>query len=296
MDQTTLKGPIDSAFLAELEGLRMLSRKVFRGQMRGERRSRNKGQSVEFVDFRPYIQGDDLRRIDWNLYGRLERFYIKLFEEEEDLRLYILLDHSASMDYGNPNKFDAARKLAAALAYIVLANLETVSVSVFSSSYNMITTPSRGRGKIHQVIRGLNKMEAGGDSQLGAAAAKFAAHTRKSGIVCIISDFLTPEGIESIAPLLGLGHQIELFQVLAPEEANPQLTGDLELVDLESGESEEVSLGQSVMRRYHQRLTALQAELKSFALRSGGDYFMFNTSQGVTNLIKGVLRKARLVR
>lgn len=296
MEQTTTKGPIDSAFLAELEGLRMLSRKVFRGQMRGERRSRNKGQSVEFVDFRPYIQGDDLRRIDWNLYGRLERFYIKLFEEEEDLRFYILLDHSASMDYGSPNKFDEARKLAAALAYIVLANLETVSVSVFSNSYDMITTPSRGKGKIHQVIRGLNKMEAGGDSQLGAAAAKFAAHTRKSGIVCIISDFLTPEGIESIAPLLGLGHQIELFQVLAPEEANPQLTGDLELVDLESGESEEVSLGQSVMRRYHQRLTALQAELKSFALRSGGDYFMFNTSQGVTNLIKGVLRKARLVR
>ena len=132
-------GPIDSAFLAELEGLRVLSRKVFRGQMRGERRSRNKGQSVEFVDFRPYIKGDDLRRIDWNLYGRLERYYIKLFEEEEDLRLYVLLDCSASMDYGTPAKFDHARKLAAALSYIVLANLETVSVSVFAGDYGRIT-------------------------------------------------------------------------------------------------------------------------------------------------------------
>ncbi len=296
MDETAVKGPIDSAFLAELEGLRVLSRKVFRGQMRGERRSRNKGQSVEFVDFRPYMQGDDIRRIDWNLYGRLERFYIKLFEEEEDLRLYILLDHSASMNYGSPNKFDEARKLAAALAYIVLANSETVSVSVFSSSYDLITTPTRGKGKIHQIIKGLNNMETGGESMLGAAAGKFASQTRKSGIVCILSDFLTPEGIGSIAPLLGLGHQIELFQVLAPEEANPQLTGDLELVDMESGLSEEVSLGQNVMRGYHQRLNALQAELKAFALKSGGDYFMFNTSEGVTNLVRGVLRKARLVR
>ena len=139
-------------------------------------------------------------------------------------------------------------------------------------------------------------METGGESMLGAAAGKFASQTRKSGIVCILSDFLTPEGIGSIAPLMGLGHQIELFQVLAPEEANPQLTGDLELVDMESGISEEVSLGQNVMRGYHQRLNALQAELKAFALKSGGDYFLFNTSEGVTNLVRGVLRKARLVR
>lgn len=296
MESSTNKGPIDSAFLGELEGLRMMSRKVFRGQMRGERRSRNKGQSVEFVDFRPYMKGDDLRRIDWNLYGRLERFYIKLFEEEEDLRLYILLDQSASMDYGVPNKFDHARKLAAALSYIVLANLETVSVSVFSGGYRVVSTPTRGKGKIHPIIRGLNGIVAEGASQLGAAAASFAASTRKSGIVCVISDFLTAEGIDSIAPLLGTGHQIELIQVLSPEEANPQLTGDLELVDMETGETEEVSMGLHVMRRYHQRLDALQAELRSFALRSGGDFFACNTGQPLKEFIFGALRASRLLR
>jgi len=289
-------GPIDSAFLGELEGLRILSRKVFRGQMRGERRSRNKGQSVEFVDFRPYIRGDDLRRIDWNLYGRLERYYIKLFEEEEDLRLYVLLDCSASMDYGNPNKFDHARKLAAALSYIVLSNLETVSVSVFAGDYGLITTPTRGKGKIHPILHKLNGLSAGGASMLAAAAARFAAHSRKSGLVCVISDFFTAEGIGAIAPLLGAGHQIELIQVLAPQEANPQLTGDLELIDKETGEGIEVSMGLNVMRRYHQRLAALKSELKSFALRGSGDYFLCNTATPLREFILGALRTGHLVR
>ena len=289
-------GPLDAAFLGELEGLRILSRKVFRGQMRGERRSRNKGQSVEFVDFRPYIKGDDLRRIDWNLYARLERYYIKLFEEEEDLRLYVILDCSASMDYGTPSKFDHARKLAAALSYIVLANLETVSVSVFSGSYDLISSPTRGKGKIMPIISKLNALEAEGQSMLAAGVARFAAHTRKSGLVAVISDFFTTEGIEAIAPLLGVGHQIELLQVLSPEEANPQLAGDLELIDAESGEGVEVSMGVHVMRRYHQRLSALQAELKSFALRSGGDYFLCNTATPLKEFVMGPLRTGRLVR
>ncbi|MCB1217338.1 DUF58 domain-containing protein [bacterium] len=289
-------GPLDTAFLSELERLRMLSRKLFRGQMRGERRSRNKGQSVEFVDFRPYMKGDDIRRIDWNLYGRLERHYVKLFEEEEDLRLYVLLDCSASMDYGSPNKFDYARRLAAGLAYIVLSNMESVAVSVFSSEYEVIQTPSRGKGKIHPILRRLNMLEAGGGSSLKGAAARFAAHTRKSGMVVVISDFLTDEGIETVAPLLGSGHQIELMQVLSPEEANPQLTGDLQLVDRETGERMDVSMGVNVLKRYHERLSALQAELKKFALRSGGDFFPCVTSTPVTELIMGAMRSGKLIR
>jgi uncharacterized protein (DUF58 family) len=296
MDTAVKSEPVDSAFLAELEGLRLLSRKVFRGQMRGERRSRNKGQSVEFVDYRPYLKGDDLRRIDWNLYGRLGRYYVKLFEEEEDLRLYILLDCSASMDYGTPDKFDHARKLAAGLAYIVLANLETVSVSVFAGQYQVLSTPSRGKGKIHPLLRKLNLLRAGGAGMLTAAAARFAAQTRKSGLVCVISDFLMPEGIEAIAPLLGAGHQVELIQVLAPEELNPQLTGDLELVDMETGATEEVSMGQAVLRRYHQRLAALQTQLKVFALRARGDFFVCPTGTPLRDFIFGPLRTGRLVR
>lgn len=289
-------GPITNALLAELEGLRVLSRKIFRGQMRGERRSRNKGQSVEFVDFRPYQMGDDLRRIDWNLYGRMDRYFIKLFEEEEDMRLYILLDCSASMAYGSPDKFDYARRLAAGLAYIVLSNHETVSVSIFSGGYKMISTPSRGKAKIHPMLRKLNELQAEGGSQLAQACRNFAAQHRKSGLVCVISDFLMAEGVEAIAPLTGLGHQVELIQVLSPEEANPQLTGDLELVDSETGEALEVSMGANVMKRYHARLAALQAQLLAFARRCGGDFFVAGTATPLRDFVLGELRKGRLVR
>ncbi len=288
--------PFDAAFLTDLEGLRVLARKVFRGQMRGERRSRNRGQSVEFVDFRPYIKGDDPRRIDWNLYGRLERFYIKLFEEEEDLRLYILLDNSASMGFGNPSKFDYARKLAAGLAYIVLANLETVSVSVFAGDYDVISTPVRGKGKIHPILARLGALEAAGTSQLSHATARFAAQTRKNGIVCIISDFLHEEGSSAIAPLLGGGHQLELIQVLSPEELNPGFTGDLELVDSESGVRVEVSMGLPVLRRYHARLTKLQQGLNTFALRGGGSFHLAGTSTPLRDFFTTTLREHRLVR
>jgi uncharacterized protein (DUF58 family) len=286
----------DRAFLAELEGLRVLSRKVFRGQMRGERRSRSKGQSVEFVDFRPYISGDDLRRIDWNLYGRMERHFVKLFEEEEDLRLYIILDRSASMEYGSPSKFDVARRLAAGLSHIILSNHETVSVSVFASDYQVLSSPARGKGKIHPILRKLSALTSEGSGQLGPAVRRFASHTRKSGMVVVISDFMLTEGIDVLGPLLGSGHQVELIQVLAPEEINPALTGDLELVDAESGERVEVSMGVHVIRKYHQRLAALQEELKRFALRAGGDYFLYNTSTPLKDFVLTQLRKGKLVR
>jgi uncharacterized protein (DUF58 family) len=296
MDRPTRTAFVDKQFLNELQGLRLLARKVFRGQMRGDRRSRNKGQSVEFVDYRPYMKGDDLRRIDWNLYGRLERHYIKLFEEEEDLRLYLLLDCSASMDFGNPNKFVSALRLAASLAYIVLSNQETVSVSVFAGGLHEITTPTRGKGKIHGLMRRMEGLEATGESQLAAAAAQFARQTRQSGIVCVISDFLLEDGVGSLAPLLGAGHQLELVQVLSPDEVNPGLTGDLELVDVETGTSKEVSMGLGVLRGYLRRLAALQQEIKSFAARGGGGYHLYSTDTALRDFIMGPLRTSRLVR
>jgi uncharacterized protein (DUF58 family) len=285
----------DAAFLNELAGLRVLTRKVFRGQMRGERRSRNKGQSVEFVDYRPYLAGDDLRRIDWNMYGRLDRFYIKLFEEEEDLRLYILLDCSASMRFGTPDKFDAARRLAAALAFIVLSNHESVAVSVFSDAFSAITTPSRGKGKIHPLLRGLSQLEPAGASQLREAVRGFVAQSRKPGMVCVISDFLLSDGVQSLSPLVGLGHELHLIQVLSPGELNPTLTGDLALVDSETGAALEVSMGLQVMRRYQERLQALQAELRSFARRAGGGLFVYDSSVVLRDFLVQQLRRGRLL-
>jgi uncharacterized protein (DUF58 family) len=286
----------DAAFLSELEGLRLMSRKVFRGQMRGERRSRNKGQSVEFVDYRPYLAGDDLRRVDWNMYGRLERFYIKLFEEEEDLRIYVLLDCSTSMDYGTPNKFNQARKLAAGLSHIALSNRESVAISVFASGYDIISTPVRGKAKIHTLLSRLGAVQPSGASRLPEAVARFMAHTRKTGIVCVISDFLFAEGMETIGPLASSGHEILLMQVLAPEEANPQLAGDLSLIDSETGQALDVSMGINVLRKYHQRLTALQAELRTFALRGGGQAFIYNAGTPLRDFFYHALRAGKLLR
>lgn len=283
------------AFLNELQGLRMLSRKIFRGQMRGERRSRNKGQSVEFVDYRPYLAGDDLRRIDWSMYGRLDRFYIKLFEEEEDLRLYVLLDCSASMHYGTPDKFEAARRLAAGLAYIALSNYESAAVCVFSDEYAQLFTPSRGKGKIHPLLHKLGQLEARGGSQLQRAVRGFMTQTRKTGLVVVISDFLLPEGLASLAPLLGSGHEVHLVQVLAPDELNPGLTGDLALVDSESGETLEVSMGLHVLRGYQERLAALQAELRTFALRGGGKLFVYPSNLPLRDFFYQQLRGGRLL-
>src|SRR5260370_21887665 len=132
MPEPPAKPLLDSLFLAKLEQLELVSRKIFLGVMKGERRSKKKGQSVEFADYRNYVKGDDLRFLDWNLYGRLDRLFIRLFQEEEDLHFYLLIDNSLSMDFGNPSKLHYARQVAAALGFIGLVNMDRVVVEVFS--------------------------------------------------------------------------------------------------------------------------------------------------------------------
>ena len=136
---------LDQEFMHKLEQLALFSRKVFRGLLKGERRSKKKGVSIEFADYRDYVPGDDLRFLDWNIYGRLERLFIKLFQEEEDLNILFLLDGSRSMTFGSPSKFDYGKKVAAALGYIALANLDRVAVSVFSSQLDHLFPLSRGK-------------------------------------------------------------------------------------------------------------------------------------------------------
>src|SRR3989449_5790658 len=154
MPDTTTKQPpvLDPQFLARLEQLERVSRKIFLGRMKGERRSKRKGQSVEFADYRNYVSGDDLRFLDWNLYARLDRLFIRLFMEEEDLHFYLLIDNSLSMDFGTPTKLHYARQVAAALGFIGLVNLDRVVVEAFNDRLTQTMPAARGRRSVWRLM------------------------------------------------------------------------------------------------------------------------------------------------
>src|SRR5690242_10417397 len=157
---------LDPQFLARLERLELVSRKIFLGLMKGERRSKRKGQSVEFADYRNYVKGDDLRFLDWNLYARLDRLFIRLFMEEEDLHFYVLIDNSLSMDFGKPSKLHFAKQVAAALAFVGLVNLDRVVIEAFNDRLTQSLPAVRGRRSLWRVLSFLNKVEPAGPSNL----------------------------------------------------------------------------------------------------------------------------------
>src|SRR5271169_6394699 len=160
---------LDSQFLARLEQLELVSRKIFLGRMKGERRSKRKGQSVEFADYKNYVVGDDLRHLDWNLYARLDRLFIRLFMEEEDLHFYVLIDNSLSMDFGTPTKLHYARQIAAALAFVGLVNLDRVVVEAFNERLTQTMPAVRGRRSLWRLLDFLKKLEPAGPSDLKQA-------------------------------------------------------------------------------------------------------------------------------
>src|SRR3954471_14140923 len=174
MPATTQAPLLDAEFLHKLEQLELVSRKIFVGRMKGERKSKRKGSSVEFADHRNYTAGDDLRHIDWNVYGRLGKLFLKRFLEEEDLPFYTLLDTSLSMEFGDPTKLQYGKQVAAALSYIGLVNHDRVMMDAFSTSLDRGMPSVRGRSQMHRVIGYLDSLEASGKSDLTAAAKAFA--------------------------------------------------------------------------------------------------------------------------
>src|SRR6266446_7395943 len=173
MPDTQSKPLLDPQFLARLEQLELVSRKIFTGAIKGERRSKRKGQSVEFADYKNYVKGDDLRHLDWNLYARLDRLFIRLFQEEEDLHFYVLIDNSLSMDFGSPTKLHYARQIAAALAFVGLCNMDRVVIEVFNDRLTQSMPAARGRRSLWRVMDFLQKIEPAGPSDLRRALRTF---------------------------------------------------------------------------------------------------------------------------
>ncbi len=257
MATTTRTGQdlLSSDFFAQLERLALISRRAFRGRVKGERKSPRKGMSVEFSDYRPYGVGDDLRYVDWNIYGRLDRLYLKLFVDEEDLCLHVLLDASASMGFGEPTKLEYGAKLSLAMGFVGLVNLERVGVSVVRDRVAEGWNPARGRTNVLPLMEFLGRLRHGGTTSLNDGLAQYALRAREAGLAVVVSDLMDPGGYErGLKALLERRFDVHVIHLLAADEMNPSFGGDLRLLDAETGELRDLTLDGEAMRAYRHRL------------------------------------------
>jgi uncharacterized protein (DUF58 family) len=301
-DRQTATLPADGAeamlspeFLRKLEQLSLVLTRTFAGRMHGERRSMHRGQSVEFADFRNYSHGDDLRYVDWNVYARLEKLFLKLYVEEEDLHVHLLLDSSRSMGFGAPDKFLIARRICAALGYIALNNLDRVSLTAVTDRLGPRLGSIRGKGNVFTLFTWLQGLQADGATDFAKVLKDYALLARRPGMVIIISDFLAPGIEDGLRTLVGRKFAPTLLQVLAPEEITPPYGGDLRLVDAETGESREITVTAGLLHRYRQRLEAHQAYLAEISNRFGVNFVRTVTSEPFEQLILRYLKLRRVV-
>jgi uncharacterized protein (DUF58 family) len=288
---------LDPEFMSKLEQLDIVSRRIFAGKMKGERRSKRKGQSVEFADYRNYVVGDDLRFLDWNIYGRLERLFLKLFFEEEDLHINVILDMSGSMEFGTPAKALYAKRVAAAIAYIGLVNYNRVTISPFSDQYGPEMAGIRGRRLTHRVINFISDVEVGGSGNMSAACRQFALRHPQRGVVLLLSDFMDKGGYEEgLRYLAGRNYDLYAIQTLSPEEIDPPMVGDLRLVDVEDDDVAEVTISRALINRYKQNLTAYCQQLREFCTRRGVTYMFTSTTVPFDQLVLSYLRKRGLLK
>ena len=284
-------------FMTKLEQLEILSRRIFVGRMKGERRSKKRGESVEFADYRNYVVGDDLRFLDWNVYARLERLLLKLFMEEEDLNVTVLLDVSKSMDWGEPHKGLYVKRVAAALAYIGLVHYDRVSLYGYSNNLAHEMRGVRGRRLVSQVIRFLDDIPYEGHSDFTEVAKRFAVRHMGKGVVVVLSDFMDKGGFaDGIRYLLSRDLDLYVIQVLSPEEVDPTLVGDLKLRDVEDDDLAEVTISAPLLAKYKANLQAYCTALKDHCTRRGITYLFTSTRVDFDVLVMSYLRQRGLLR
>ncbi|MBI2864459.1 MAG: DUF58 domain-containing protein [Chloroflexi bacterium] len=290
-------GLLDEAFLRKLDRLSLITRRARAGLMKGDRRSTKRGSSVEFADYRNYAVGDDPRQIDWNIYARLDRLFVKLFEEEEEASFHILVDASKSMDWGRPNKFLYARRVAAALGYIALSGLDRLAAAALRGGDVEPFPLTRGRSQALRYLGFLSAAAPGGVTNLDEALTAYARRSRHAGTLVLISDLLAPAGFfDGLRNLQSRGYEISVVHVLAPDEEEPELAGDLQLIDVETGEAFDVSVDANALSVYRQRLQAWKSEIRAFCHGLGIGYVPVNTGLPFEELILHRLRQRKLVK
>jgi uncharacterized protein (DUF58 family) len=301
---------LSPSFLATLDRLTLVSRRARAGKFKGERRSPRRGGSVEFADFREYAPGDDFRQIDWNAYARLERLFLRLFVEEEDATVHVIVDVSRSMDWGQPLKSTYAVRVAAALGYIALVGMDRLIGAAFGldgRSYALFP-PHRGK---HQALAwfdwlaGLAPLSLppsergepeGGQASPLAALTQYAASVRRAGPLIVISDLMDDGWREGIQRLAARHYEITLLHILAPQEIDPEWEGDLKLVDSETNAAVEITADFDLLSRYRARLEAWQSEWQQFCAVRAINYVPIETSLPFEELVLSFLRRRRILK
>ncbi len=269
---------LDDDFLRKLERLRLISTRVRKGPERGEHRSFRSGTSLEFLDYRKYQPGDDLRYVDWNVYGRLDKLFLKLFRSEEEMAVHLLIDTSRSMQFGRPPKITLAQKTAAVLGYIALSNMESLTLFPFSEGLGPPLDRQKGKKAYPEVLRFLRSLTLGGKTSVNASLNQFAAAVRP-GLTIILSDFLDPQGpIPGLEALQQRKHKTVLIQLLDPKELHPDLEGYWALKDMETGQVRKMTVTQELRSQYRKGLERFLQGLQEFGHAHGIGYHLWETS------------------
>jgi len=301
---------INESTLHKLEQLALVAEQVRVGVMKGDRRSRKRGTSIEFADYRNYTKGDDLRRLDWNVYARLGRPFIKLLEEEEDLAVHLLVDASASMNWPeedgqqsttnsqqSTNKLVYALRLAAALGHISLTTGDLLTVTLLQAGGDRRWGPHRGGHNSLPLLQFLETAEGGGITDLNQSMRNYALHGRRPGLLLLLSDLLSPNGYQDgLNRLQSRGYEIGLIHLLSPDEVDPPLGGDLKLVDVETGQDAEITLDPMTLGLYRERLRAWQGEIAGYCANRGIHYIPVTTDLPWERLVMQTLRVKGVVK
>ncbi|MDE2747638.1 MAG: DUF58 domain-containing protein [Chloroflexota bacterium] len=302
-EQASAPALLPEAIRRRLEPLMLVARKVRAGAIKGDRRSVKRGSSIEFADYRNYAAGDDLRQLDWNIYARLERPYIKLLEDEEDLAVHLILDASASMDFppeGEPDqhKLTCAKRILAGLAYISLTSNDRLVLTAVNGQGAATFGPTRGRARGIAALGFIADIAAAGITDLDAALDDYALRAHRPGLTLVLSDMFSYEGryLDGLNALLSRGHEVAFVHVLAPEEVRPQATGDLSLIDIETETKQEVTLDGAMRGLYQRRVAAWRDEIRDECLRRGAHYFPLVTDAPWERLILSDMRRVGLVK
>jgi uncharacterized protein (DUF58 family) len=284
----------EDEFLKKLEYLHVVSKRAFAGQNRADRLTPKRGRGLEFADHRPYSAGDDFRHIDWKAYKRLNRLLLRLFDEERDLPIYLMLDTSRSM--AEPAKFDMARQIAAALCYIGLVHLDRLTLLPFGQGLGRESSPGRGRGRIFRVFEQLEGLEAAGPTDLRVSFKEFASRPRQMGLTVIISDFLDPGGFESGLKILRtIGHDVLVVHVASKRDRDPGAFGELRFMDAETGDLREVDVTPRLAAAYVRAWDAHAADLEQFCARYAIGYVRADAERPFDEIMLRTFRQGRFL-
>jgi len=292
---TDVESFLDEDFLRKLEKLKILAQQGIKGPTKGEHISWRSGASLEFLDYRKYQVGDDFRYIDWNVYGRLDKLFVKLFRSEEDLNIHILLDKSGSMGAGSPPKEIYAKKVTAALSYIGLVSLDRVGVTAFNSSLGEMKPPEKGKQVYLALLKYLLSLNTEGQTDFNACLTEYAHICKRPGIAIILSDLLDPKGIKrGLEALRYRKFDVSVVQVLDSEELFPSFSGYLTLRELETGETKKITLNEEILNLYRDNMDNYLKDIKEFCYNNGIDYYLANTSVPFEDFLMEYLAKGMI--